>query len=428
MSPRPRYMARLRAALDADHALALLQRAVAAQSVTGNEATMAKMLQPEMARLGLDPIATDFLPGRPNIRGTRVGTGGPHLLFMGHTDTVNARGWVDHWAGSAQQDPFGGAVIDGELWGRGAADLKAGICASLAALDLIDRAGLHLKGTLSYAFVGDEESGEHGLGVSAGVRAYSAQVVAGDIPRPDFAIYLEPTQLQVLPVQIGFFIADIAIHGRTAYFGRPELGVDALKATHAILSAIWAHSDAIAARADHPLLGRAFALVTDITGGGMIAVPGDCRLSLIRKLLPDENLEAAALDLEAVIHAATPPEISVRIDWPAGRDHSRGGSAAETAADHPAVRRLSEYMAAAKPGAGQIAGAHFWSEMPFLTDQIGCPAVYCAPGDISICHTFEERVPLSDYYDGIVALAAFIVDFCGITEAGPTINTQGEQP
>jgi acetylornithine deacetylase len=417
MTDRPHYLSRLRAAFDADHALALLQRAVAAQSVTGAEANMAVMLQPEMARLGLNPIAADFLPGRPNIRGTRVGTGGPHLLFMGHTDTVSARGWADHWAGSAQQDPFGGAVIDGQLWGRGAADLKAGICASLAALDLIDRAGLRLKGTVSYAFVGDEESGEPSTGVSAGVRAYTAQVVAGDIPRPDFAIYVEPTQLQVLPVQIGFFIADITILGRSAYFGRPELGVDALKATHAILSAIWAHSDAIAARSEHPLLGRAFALVTDISGGGMIAVPGECRLSLIRKLLPDEDLETAALALEAVIKSATPPAISVKIEWPAGRDHARGGSAAETAADHPAVQRLSEFMAAAKPGAGQIAGAHFWSEMPFLTNQIGCPAVYCAPGDISICHTFEERVPFSDYNDGIVALAAFIADFCGITEA-----------
>ena len=417
MTDRPQYMARLRAAFDADHALSLLQRAVVAQSVTGHEANMAGMLQPEMARLGLNPIAADFLPGRPNIRGTRMGTGGPHLLFMGHTDTVNARGWADHWAGCAQQDPFGGAVIEGELWGRGAADLKAGICASLAALDLIDRASLRLKGTVSYAFVGDEESGEHGLGVSAGVRAYTAQVLAGDIPRPDFAIYVEPTQLQVLPVQIGFFIADVTILGRSAYFGRPELGVDALKATHAILAAIWAHSDAIAARAEHPLLGRAFALVTDIAGGGMIAVPGECRLSLIRKLLPDEDFETAALALEAVIKSAAPQEIFVKIKWPSGRDHARGGSAAETTADHPAVQRLSEFMAAAKPGAGKIAGAHFWSEMPFLTNQIGCPAVYCAPGDISICHTFEERVPLSDYNDGIVALAAFIADFCGITEA-----------
>ena len=137
MTQRSHVLTRLRAAFDADHALALLRRAVAVQSVTGNEANMAMMLQPEMARLGLGPIVEDFLPGRPNIRGTREGNGGPRLLFMGHTDTVQAHGWAEHWAGSAQQDPFVGAVIDGELWGRGAADLKAGICASLAALDKV---------------------------------------------------------------------------------------------------------------------------------------------------------------------------------------------------------------------------------------------------------------------------------------------------
>ena len=409
-------IARLRAVFDEGHALALLQRAVAAESVTGHESNMIAVLRPEMARLGLGPIVENFLPGRPNIRGTREGTNGPRLLFMGHTDTVQAQGWAEHWIGQTQENPFGGAVIDGELWGRGAADLKAGICASLAALDLIDRAGLQLKGTVSYAFVGDEESGEPGTGRSDGVRAYAAQVVAGDIPRPDFAIYVEPTQLKVLSVQIGFFIADITVRGRSAYFGRPELGVDALKATHAILAAIWTHSDAIAARAEHPLLGRAFALVTGIEGGGLIAVPGECRLSLIRKLLPDEDMEAAALALEQVIHSATLPDITVEIAWPAGRDHPRGGSAAEIAADHPAVLRLAECLGTAKPGAGQIAGAHFWSELPFLTGPIGCPAVYCAPGDISICHTFEERVPLADYHDGIIALAAFIADFCGTTE------------
>ena len=409
-------LTRLRAAFDAEYALALLQNAVAAESVTGHEANMIAVLQPEMARLGLSPIVEDFSPGRPNIRGSREGTNGPRLLFMGHTDTVQARGWAEHWVGKPQENPFGGAVINGELWGRGAADLKAGICASLAALDLIDRAGLRLKGTVSYAFVGDEESGEPGTGSSAGVRAYAALVADGNIPRPDFAVYVEPTQLKVLPVQIGFLIADITVRGRSAYFGRPELGVDALKAAHAILAAIWAHSDEIAARAEHPLLGRAFALVTGIEAGGLIAVPGECRLSLIRKLLPDEDLDAAAMALEQVIQSATRPDIMIEINWPAGRDHPLGGSAAETAADQPAVQLLSKYLSTAKPGAGQIGGAHFWSELPFLTGPIGCPAVYCAPGDISICHTFEERVPLADYHDGIIALAAFIADFCGTTE------------
>ena len=43
----------------------------------------------------------------------------------------------------------------------------------------------------------------------------------------------------------------------------------------------------------------------------------------------------------------------------------------------------------------------------------GIPVVYFAPGDISICHTLEERVPIDEYLTGIAALAEFIARFCG---------------
>ncbi|MEZ5913520.1 MAG: M20/M25/M40 family metallo-hydrolase [Paracoccaceae bacterium] len=250
--------------------------------MTGDEAAMVALLRPEMARLGLDPQAEDFLPGRPNITGRRKGAGpGPDLLFIGHTDVVHPRDWDAHWAGQPQQDPFGAAIIDGELWGRGAADLKAGICTSLAALDLLDRAGIGLAGSVSYAFVGDEESGEPGTGISAGARHWVNSVIRGDQPRPDLAVYVEPTRLQVLPVQIGFYIAEVTLIGKSAYFGRPDLGRDALKAGHRVLQAIWDHSDRLSAAAEDPLLGRAFVLVTGLEAGGLIAVPGECRFSLI---------------------------------------------------------------------------------------------------------------------------------------------------
>lgn len=414
MTARDNVIARLRPHLDTSAANDLLGRAVKAASVTGNEAAMAAMLQPEMARLGLDPLMQDFLPGRPNISGRRKGAGtGPELLFIGHTDVVHPRDWEVHWADQPQQNPFGAAIIDGELWGRGSADLKAGICASLAALDLLDRAGIRLSGSVSFAFVGDEESGEPGTGISAGIGRWTERVLAGDLPRPDLAIYVEPTRLQVLPVQIGFYIAEVRLTGQSAYFGRPELGRDALKAGHGVLQAIWDHSDRLAAAAEHPLLGRAFALVTGLEAGGLIAVPGECRFSLIGKLLPGDSLDHATEALEAVIRAATPDGIGVEITFPAGRDHPRGGSPAGIALDHPLVTTLSGCVSAVRPDRGGIEGAPFWSEMPFLTERLGIPAVYCAPGDISICHTNFERVPLQDYHDGILAFAAFIATTCG---------------
>lgn len=414
MTARDNVIARLRPHLDTSAANDLLGRAVKAASVTGNEAAMAAMLQPEMARLGLDPLVQDFLPSRPNISGRRKGAGtGPELLFIGHTDVVHPRDWEVHWAGQPQQNPFGAAIIDGELWGRGSADLKAGICASLAALDLLDRAGIRLSGSVSFAFVGDEESGEPGTGISAGIGRWTEKVLAGDLPHPDLAVYVEPTRLQVLPVQIGFYIAEVKLTGQSAYFGRPELGRDALKAGHGVLQAIWDHSDRLAAAAEHPLLGRAFALVTGLEAGGLIAVPGECRFSLIGKLLPGDSLDRATEALEAVIRTATPDGIGVEITFPAGRDHPRGGSPAGIELDHPLVTTLSGCVSAVRPDRGGIEGAPFWSEMPFLTERLGVPAVYCAPGDISICHTNFERVPLQDYHDGILAFAAFIGTTCG---------------
>ena len=255
---------RLAAALDKDDAIALLRAAIGRESITGNEANFVSLLQAEMLFRGVESVKTaEFLPGRPNIWGERKGAGGgKRLQFIGHTDTVHVDGWREHWAGTEREDPFGAPVIDGQIWGRGSGDLKAGICTSLAALSLLDKAGIRLKGDLAFAYVGDEESGQPGTGVSAGVKDYVARIEAGEVASPDFVVYTEPTQLAVYSAQIGFFIADITITGKSAYFGVPELGKDALKASHAVMSALWKYSDEVSARAEHPLVGRGFLLIT----------------------------------------------------------------------------------------------------------------------------------------------------------------------
>ena len=410
---------RLRRSLDADDAVALLRGAIGRNSITGNEANFVAYLNEQMRARALTAIETaDFLPGRPNIWGERRGTGGgKRLLFIGHTDTVHVDGWAEHWAGTAHADPFAAPVIDGQIWGRGAGDLKAGICTALAALSLLDKAGIRLAGDVAFAFVGDEESGQPGTGVSAGIKDYVARIEAGAIPKPDFTVYVEPTQLSVYSAQIGFFIADITVTGKSAYFGVPELGKDALKASHAIMSALWNHSDAVAARAEHDLIGRGFLLITGLKGGGFIAVPEECTLSLIRKLLPGESLDTAAAEMEAVIHGAvSDPDIRIDISYPAGRDHPLGGTAAEIDRHAPEVAMLSKAVADAMQGRGVIEGAPFWSESPFFVNQLGTPAVYCAPGDIRNCHTYEERVDVEEYLAGIVAFASFIAEYCGVIE------------
>jgi acetylornithine deacetylase len=406
---------KLEATQDKDADIELLRQAIGHESITGNEENFAGFLTSKMTEMNLHPGSGDFLPGRPNTWGLRTGDGeGPNLMFVGHTDTVHVRGWSENWKGHTLENPFSAPIIDGEIWGRGACDLKAGICAALGAVRLLDAAGVQLDGSVTFAFVGDEESGEPGTGVSAGARDLVKRIKAGQIDKPDFAVYVEPTKLDVYTAQIGFFIADITINGKSAYFGTPEDGVDALKASYEVLSAIWRHAETLSQGPEHEFVGASDILVTGINGGGFIAVPGQCRLSLIRKLRPGEDLDDAVAQFEAAVKEAKLENgISLQIAYPAGRDHPFGGSPVEIDPDHPAAQWLAGCITETCGNRGMIGGAPYWSENPFIVNEIGCPAVYCAPGDISVAHTFEERINIEEYLAAIRAFALFMVRYCG---------------
>jgi acetylornithine deacetylase len=410
IEPGSPTLARLRQAFDPDHALALLRRAITTPSVTGNEAAFAALLKDELVAIGAGDVTTrDFAPGRPNVWGRRKGRrDADTVLLIGHTDTVHVRGWSERWAGTERENPFSGALVDGAVWGRGASDLKAGLCATLEAVRTLDLAGMPIDPTLIFAFVGDEESGEPGSGVSGGARAFSQLIAKGELPKPDMAIYVEPSMLDVYVAHMGFFLCDIKVIGKSAYFGVPELGVDALKGAHSVLAAIWRFSDELRAGATHPLVGPGFVLPTGVQGGGYIAVPGECTISLIAKIPPGGDLDAVRRGLEAAAPSAlTDPRMELEFSYPTFRDHPIGGQPFETAPDGARVARLVSAVRAVRPERGNIEAAPYWSELPFFAT-LGIPGVYFAPGDIRICHTPEERVVLQDYYDGILALAVFL--------------------
>jgi acetylornithine deacetylase/succinyl-diaminopimelate desuccinylase-like protein len=413
MSRAENLISRLRAALNNDAAIARLTRLVRCASVTGHEGAVAELLAADLHAIGAEDVMRwDFLPGRANVRGFRhVASDRPTVLLVGHTDTVHVRGWGERWAGTDRADPFSAAVVDGELWGRGSADMKIGIATAISAVELLDRARIAPACNIQFAFVGDEESGEPGSGVSAGMKALMPLYDEGLWGKPDFAIYGEPSSLDVYPAHMGFFICDIVVTGKSAYFGLPEQGVDALKAGSAVLSALWLHSDDIRARAAHPVIGPGFLIVTSAAAGGYIAVPGECRISLIRKLIPGEDLEAARQSLEAVARAAIGDDrITIGFNYPAGRDHSVGGTPLAIDPETSPIGLFTQVIRNVRPDAGQIGPCAGWSEGPFLAAR-GIPVVYFSPGDFVHCHTLEERVGLNAYADGIVALAAFLATY-----------------
>ena len=249
--------------------------------------------------------------------------------------------------------------------GRGASDLKAGLCTAIEAVRTLDRAGVPLDPTLLFAFVGDEESGEPGTGVSAGARAFADVIRGGEAPKPDMAIYVEPTMLDVYVAHMGFFICDVKVTGKAAYFGTPELGVDALKAAHSVLAALWRYSDELSAGRKHPLVGTGFVLPTGVRGGGYIAVPGECVISLIAKIPPGVELDRVRDGLEAAARAAIEDD-RIRLDfsYSASRDHPLGGTPFESALDEARLARLVSAIRAIRPDRGKIEAPHTGRSFP----------------------------------------------------------------
>ena len=402
-------------AIDARSLVDLVVAAVGVPSVTPHEEQFAHWVREELARGGWDEVELrDAEPGRPNVYAASGAGDGRSLVLAGHLDTVHGDDWAAHWKGTDRADPFAGQLVDGEIWGRGAADLKGGICTIIEVLRAVRRAGFRLRGRVRGLFVCDEESGQPGSGLSAGMRAAVQHLFEGELTTPDFAIYAEPTDAAVYTAQMGFLIADITLTGRSAYFGTPELGVDALRAGHALLAALWEHDEALRSGDPHGLLGDRFLLVTHVRSGESIAVPGRFELSLIRKLLPGDDLDEAAGALRRIAaDTAAAFGVSQEVRFTAPRDHPVGGTPDEVPLDHPGVAALARSITAMTGSAARIEGAPYWSEKPLL-HAVGIPGVYFAAGDIAHCHTAFERLPVDQLVAAARTLAHFLVSWCGV--------------
>jgi succinyl-diaminopimelate desuccinylase len=153
---------------------------------------------------------------RINVMGHMAGTGqGPRLHFNGHFDVVPVgQGWT--------VDPFAGLIKDGKLYWRGTADQKAGIAASIFAIEAIRRSGIRLAGSVEQSGTVDEESGGF-----AGV-AWLAQQGLIHKDRTDFVIITEPSNVDRICIgHRGVYWFKVIQHGRIGHGSMPYLGVSA---------------------------------------------------------------------------------------------------------------------------------------------------------------------------------------------------------
>jgi acetylornithine deacetylase/succinyl-diaminopimelate desuccinylase-like protein len=120
----------------------------------GNETAAAELLRDYLEDSGVACELYARVPERANLVARIPGRGGgPSLLFLSHTDVVFAD--AAEWSA----DPFGGELRNGEIWGRGALDMKGQVAASAVAVATLARDGFQPAGDLIFAAAADEEVG-----------------------------------------------------------------------------------------------------------------------------------------------------------------------------------------------------------------------------------------------------------------------------
>lgn len=144
-----------------DQTVELLQQLIRNECVndgtvgSGGEVRNADLLVDFLEGSGLDLQTYESAPGRTSVVARIEGSDpdAPAVCLMGHTDVVPVS--PDAW----REDPFGGELIDGEVWGRGAIDMLCLTSSMAVAFKHLAETGFTPKGTLIYFGVADEEAG-----------------------------------------------------------------------------------------------------------------------------------------------------------------------------------------------------------------------------------------------------------------------------
>lgn len=216
-------------------------RLTAEPSTLGNEASVLKLAEAEISKLGLSPQRVDidcealsnhrgFAPvpwgyeGRYNIIAQRPpeGSGGRSALFNGHLDVVSP-GPLDRW----DQNPFDPQEKGGWLYGRGAGDMKGGVAAMIYAVHAFDAAGLGLRAPVTIETVIEEECTGNGA-LACLLAGFDAEAVL--IPEP-----FGPT---ILTSQVGVAWFKVVLDGVSAHALYPSAGVNVIEKCYPLITAL----------------------------------------------------------------------------------------------------------------------------------------------------------------------------------------------
>src|ERR1700722_19754 len=215
-------------------ALEIARALIRFPSVTPTDGGALPYLSDLLSRAGFaTELVTFEAPGTPPVLNlyARFGVGSPNLAFAGHTDVVPP-GDLSGW----RFDPFSGEIADGQLWGRGACDMKGGVAASVAAaLRFIARGAF--AGSISFLITGDEED----VAINGTVKLVDWALAKGETF--DHCILGESTSVETVAdtIQHGRRVSlngRLTIRGRQGHAAYPHIADNPIPSLAPILTAL----------------------------------------------------------------------------------------------------------------------------------------------------------------------------------------------
>lgn len=351
------------------------------------EGRLTDHLETVLGEMGLTVERQPVHPGRENLIARLDGPrspedGGELLLLDAHQDTVPTDGMTI--------EPFSPEIRDGRLYGRGSCDTKGGMAAAVAAISRLAEERPPGMPSVLMVFSVNEEYG------FTGARA-AADLCLGAAPgrivprRPDAAVVIEPTGLEVVVAHKGMVRWRCSTRGRAVHSSRPEAGENAIYRMAGVLQSIEGYArNVVGSLAAHPICGPATLSVGTIRGGVSVnTVPDRCTIELDRRLPPSEDPDEARQGLIDHLEAVLGSDYPIEHEPPylVGLPLSDEDNAAAAERLAKAVREVT--------GECRQTGVPYGTDAPHFA-AAGIPTVVFGPGRLVQAHTDDEWIELGE--------------------------------
>jgi putative selenium metabolism hydrolase len=385
---------------ESENLIRFLRKLVQTSSLSGDEGRVANLIMDEMRKIGYDDVAMDEAG---NVVGRIGPSTGPAMMFNSHMDTVDIAD-EDSWT----VDPFGAELKDGNLYGLGSCDMKAGLAATVYAGELLKRNDTALKGPVYVAAVGLEEPSE-----GTGTRKLLQELRI----TPHWVVIAEPSDMQIVRAQKGHMEMRVIVKGTSSHSSRPELGKNAVYDAARLIYGleILAHD-----LGEDSFLGSGVLAVTYVTSRAVSrnAVPHSCEFIIDRRLTVGETESKALSEVERII-TREGVNAEVRIIEESVTSHTGQVLQARRVSlpwsfdeRHPLIQATVKAVSdiGHRP---TVTRWLFATEGAYTASVAQIPTVGLGPGNPALAHACDEYVPISQVYSATRAYAALAHDLLG---------------